>query len=106
VSESWGWGVRRLTAEEVARLDRAEASARESGASYGGWYRRCKVAPKCQGKGTHEVTYNYVTGRAGRVSWARKLSCDDHAAMTAVKHGIEITSGEAPKHALDRVIEG
>lgn len=101
---SWGHAVRRLAAEEIARLDETERKAREAGSTWR--YARCKIAPKCQGKGTHEVTYNYVTGRAGRVSWARKLSCDDHAAMTAVKHGIEIVSGEPPKHALDRAIDG
>jgi hypothetical protein len=44
---------------------------------------------------THIATYSYVTGRAGRTSWASKRICDDHAAAFAKKHGIDLPAEQA-----------
>jgi hypothetical protein len=104
MSNSWGHTLERLSDERIA--ERAHAKACNCG---------CRRRRLCtSGRRDHEApatylaTYNYVTGRAGRVSWASKYVCDDHAAKFAAKHGIDLASVlvqvERPKHALERLV--
>ena len=66
----------------------------------------CTAHP-CDQLATHLTVYNYVTGRAGRLSWASRGVCDTHASKFRVKHNLpEPEVAAAPKHALERLIEG
>jgi hypothetical protein len=69
---------------------------------------RCS-APRCAEPSRWLATYNYVTGRAGRTSFARKLYCDLHAERFRVKHSPaenDQLNGPAPRHAVERLIDG
>lgn len=103
---AWGWAVRRLTADEIERRRQTREKYEAARGSDGAWYTRCKVSPKCTTEATHEVTYSYTTGRAGRVSWAAKPACTPHALSTAKSHDIEIMDSEPQRHALDRALDG
>ncbi len=90
MGNSWGHTLERLTDEEIAKRihDKAcDCGCRRRRLCTSG--RRDHEAPA-----TYLATYNYVTGRAGRVSWASKYVCDDHAAKFAAKHGIRL--GQRP----------
>ncbi len=59
-------------------------------------------APKCSEQRTVWCTYDYVTGRRGRVSSAQRGYCDSHAEKFAKKHRIEIEGEqERPRHASE-----
>lgn len=51
--------------------------------------RRCSV-PHCQGSAEYITRYEYVTGRAGRVTDAIRYACDEHAVKFCDKHNIAI----------------
>jgi hypothetical protein len=90
MSNSWGHAIRRLTEPE------AEQRARHGQTCTG----RC-VAPA-----TYATTYSYVTGQAGRVSWAERYACDEHAARFAAKHGLSLPAEPivGPVHASDAAV--
>jgi hypothetical protein len=92
---------------ELFRLARSDARTR--GGTY--LYGTCTLSRATHNEpATYASSYNYATGRAGRVSWVRRLICADHAVKFAKKHGIDInavpTEGARPKHALDRILDG
>lgn len=43
-------------------------------------------SPRCEAPAAFQSSYQYVTGRAGRVSTARKLLCEEHAAKFRAKY--------------------
>lgn len=90
MGESWGHRVRILSQEDCEHLLRVGL--------------RCRSG-RCTNEVTHATSYNYVTGRLGRVSWAERSVCREHAARFAAKHQVEITQAEAPQHALERVLQ-
>ena len=105
MSNSWGHEARRLTEAEIARLERQdEHSAQVFGREGYDYNRTCKT-PRCAEHATHEIRYSYVTGRAGRVSWAAKNICTGHAEKFAAKHGIEITDAPPQEHASQRALQ-
>src|SRR5690606_6685875 len=85
MSSSWGHAAARLDPETIDEHDR--------------WGRRCS-ARRCVEPVTHVSGYRYVTGRAGRVSWAERRVCEGQAARFAQRHQIEI--GPAPTRAGTR----
>ena len=85
MSNSWGHTLQRISDEERAKL------SHEPGCTCG-----CRRYKSCTlGRMDHlepaayRFTYSYVTGRAGRVSYATKNLCESHAAKAAKKYGID-----------------
>lgn len=115
MSKAWGHKVRALTEQEIEKQT-------QSGKN---WYkfklehprlqgegevvpdeskcihheRKCRISSKCQNECTHMLTYNYVTGRAGRTSWAEKPVCEEHAKKYIVSEG-EKNLNISPNHVL------
>ena len=89
MGSSWGHAAARLDPETIDEHDR--------------WGRRCS-ARRCVEPATHVTSYRYVTGRAGRVSWAERRVCDSHAARFAQRYQVEI--GAAPAQAGPRPVDG
>lgn len=56
----------------------------------------CRAAAKCTDPATHETTYDYTTGRCGRVSDSSKQVCQGHAERFAAKHQVEIQPPRPP----------
>jgi hypothetical protein len=98
MSKAWGHSVRKLTDEEIKKqIEMGENLAR--------WYaehsiegripptkeqcvyyeRKYRISGKCKNESTHLLTYQYVTGRAGRSSYAEKPICEHHAEKYLVK---------------------
>lgn len=109
MSGSWGHALERLGPERLAELAASDQRRLERGGGYD--YGRCttgRIATHTD-RATYEATYNYITGRAGRVSFARKLICDRHAASFAAKHGIDLATvpvqQQQPRHASEELIE-
>jgi hypothetical protein len=105
MGDSWGHTLERLSAEQQADM----VATKPCGCGCRR-YRLCTMGRRDHEQpATYLSTYNYVTGRAGRVSWARKALCDDHAAAFARKHGIDLASvpvhSEGPKHASQELVE-
>jgi len=106
---SWGHTLRRLTDAETAQLRARDAWWETSGLEPpAARYRdtACRIRG-CVEPATHEGSYRYVTGRAGRVSWARRLLCDRHADRFRAKHHPEPgqPSGHAPAVAVRQVLD-
>jgi len=90
MSSSYGHSVRLLTAEELAELQaRYDRDIAWSKANYpdrpmpeyylnGNYSTKCSYA-KCPEKARYRLTYQYVTGRAGRTTTAEKNICEKHA---------------------------
>jgi hypothetical protein len=90
-------------------LARSDARTEARGGTY--FYGTCTLGRVTHNEpATYVSSYNYVTGRAGRVSWASKRICAQHAEQFAAKHGIDLasvaTQAERPKHALGRLLDG
>lgn len=85
MGRSWDHAVTRLDPDTIDEHDR--------------WGRRCS-ARRCVEPVTHVTGYRYVTGRAGRVSWAELRVCEGHAARFAQRYQVEI--GPAPARAGPR----
>lgn len=59
--------------------------------------------------------YDYVTGRAGRVTWAQRGLCTEHAKKAANKYALQLEllallklpplTHDRPKNALDAAVE-
>lgn len=90
MSNSWGREVNRLTEDQLALYARHDWTC---------------AAGKCKEPPTHLTTYSYVTGRAGRVSFASRRACTAHAEAFAAKHGIEITDRAPAAHASETAVE-
>jgi hypothetical protein len=105
MSRSWGHAVRRLTADEIARAKEHDEHSAKVFRREGYRYNTVCRMPKCQEWISHEITYNYVTGRAGRVSWAAKDVCTGHAEKFAAKNGVEIADAPAQEHASQQAIQ-
>lgn len=104
MSNSWGHAVRRLAEAEVARAKEQDEHSAEVFRREGYRYSTVCRMPKCQEWISHEITYNYVTGRAGRVSWAAKDVCTGHAEKFAAKNGVEITDATPQERASQQAI--
>lgn len=77
MSPSWNHTVRRMTDEEIEQRTRL------------GW--SC-AGPLCPEEALYAVTFDSVTGRAGRVNTRQKSLCPSHAAKFAANHGLEMPS--------------
>lgn len=90
MSKAWNHNVRKLTDEEIQKQiddgkhwyqwrlkNMPERSEPEERLIF--LERKCRISKKCQNESTHLLTYHYVTGRAGRVSYAEKPICEQHA---------------------------
>jgi hypothetical protein len=77
---SWNHRVYRLDPADIDRNDRFGVTCATS---------KCKTLP------THATRWDYVTGRAGRVSDTTRLVCAAHAEAFARRHGLAI--GEPPR---------
>jgi hypothetical protein len=53
---------------------------------------RHKCSGRCENRAGFAARYDYVTGRAGRVSTAQRDLCLSHAAKFCKKHGIDLDS--------------
>jgi hypothetical protein len=96
-ANTWGHTLQKLSEEQRAKLDRWDSACRAPG----------QRGSRGDGPTTHLATYQYVTGRAGRVSFRRIYMCDVHAEKFRAKHNLpapEVAS--TPKHALERILEG
>ncbi len=76
MQKSWNHRARKLHPDDVDFHDR--------------WGHLCAAGRRCPGQVTHLITYDYVTGRAGRVSDSSRLACEPHATRFVTKHQIEI----------------
>lgn len=96
---SWNHTLRPFTAEELAYWVEREERSRER---FGKPYRKEAVhhyecsSPRCHNRPVFHATYDYVTGRKGRVSWARKDYCVDHARKFAAKNDLPFDEQEIP----------
>lgn len=104
MSNSWGHTVRPLTEAEITRALEQDKHSAEIFHRDGYRYDSVCRMPKCKETISHQITYNYVTGRAGRVSWAAKDVCTGHAEKFAAKNGVEITDAPASVHASQQAI--
>jgi hypothetical protein len=102
-ANSWGHTLQRLSADETARMLHADAC--DCGCRR---RRLCTIGRRDhQEPATHLATYQYVTGRAGRVSWARRYMCDVHAEKFRVKHDLAVPEVRpTSRHALERILDG
>jgi hypothetical protein len=76
---SWNHEAYRLDEETIDRHERFGATC---------------ATGKCQGLPTHATRWDYVTGRAGRLSDTLRHVCTDHGEKFARKHGLTI--GDPP----------
>lgn len=108
MGESWNHELRRIPdAERTARADKAAKHLAEFGSDR---YDKCVVGPVARHHvpATYRHVYSYVTGRAGRVSYATREICADHAAKVAVKYGIDleqVVEGNRPRHASEEAFD-
>ena len=88
----WNHKLTPYTPEELRAWEEHERRCNErwpEGPRRGEFWSSCS-APLCEGRPLYQATYDYVTGRAGRVSFARKEYCEKHAQGYAAKHGLEL----------------
>lgn len=88
-----------FSAEELADWVVREQTVRERfGEPYRNdaahWY-ECS-SPRCHSRPLFHSTYDYITGRAGRVSYARKDLCVEHARKFAAKNGLPFDEQAVP----------
>lgn len=110
MSNSWGHTLEQLSVRHLFDLARSDARTEARGSEHAYFYGTCTLGRVTHNEpATYASSYNYVTGRAGRVSWARKLICTDHAVQFAAKHGIDInaapTERQRPQHASEQAVE-
>lgn len=91
MSKAWGHNVRLLTDDEIAHQMHMANSSYQFDIDHPKegripnldkcihYQRKCRISAKCQNLSTQMLTYRYVTGRAGRTSYAEKPICDHHA---------------------------
>lgn len=92
MGNSWGHTLQRLSPQQRETLT--------------DWDSTCRAASTCDEHTTHLGTYNYVTGRAGRVSWRSIYMCAAHADKFRLKHGLDVPAEAqpVPRHALERLV--
>lgn len=98
MSGSWGHTLRPLTKAEIAAAAQGDAAFPDSR-----WRDSQCRSPRCTDEARWEGTYRYVTGRSGRVSWARKRLCDGHADRFRAKYQPTQAQGPAA-HATEQVV--
>lgn len=108
MSGSWGHALEQLSVQRLFELARSDARTEARGGSY--FYGHCKIGKYTHDEpATYEHSYSYVTGRAGRVSWATKLICAVHAEKAAAKYGIDLATvpvqRQRVKHASEVAVE-
>jgi hypothetical protein len=59
---------------------------------------------RCPEPATHEATYQYVTGKAGRVGTRRVLKCAKHAETYAARYGVTADTTPAPAAVIDAAV--
>lgn len=92
MNKSWGHTVRPLSEEEIQRQIEngkhwyewqnnhpKEGQVTYDEATYIHKERKCRISGKCGNESSFMLTYRYVTGRAGRTSFAEKQICEHHA---------------------------
>lgn len=92
MSKAWGHNVRPMTDEEIQyqircgerryqyQIGHPKEGITPDRAKSVHYERKCRISGKCQNECTHMLTYRYVTGRAGRTTFAEKPVCEVHAA--------------------------
>lgn len=96
MSKSWGHTVRPLTEAEInSNINQGkhdyqwhlkyprEGFVPDEATSIA-WRMKCSISRHCKNEATHVLRYHYVTGKAGRTSWAEKQICAAHAAKYIV----------------------
>jgi hypothetical protein len=111
---AWGYTLRPFTADELAyrsawAIDYARAhpdAPLPTRADHDAEGRTlCQHSGKCREPASWHGTYCYVTGRAGRVSAARKTLCQAHADDWRTKHGaVEVEGPGRPASAAERAV--
>lgn len=101
---SWNHTLRPFTPEELAYWEEREQAQKEQWGEPGAksyraddsvHWNECS-APRCHGRPVFHSTYDYITGRKGRVSYARKELCVDHARKFAAKNGLPFDESALP----------
>lgn len=107
MSRAWGHKIRKLTIDEVADIEERGRRHREQFPDSSWDERKCRAAPKCRERAAYLIEYSYVTGRAGRTSYAQKMVCEHHGNRFMAKHGIEPGDvGERVNEAAMRFLSG
>jgi hypothetical protein len=100
MSKAWGHNVRKLTEEEILQqinsgkswyqfqIEHPQEGRTPDEKKCIHYERKCRISSKCDNECTHLLTYRYVTGRAGRVSFAEKPICEHHAQKYLVEVNI------------------
>ncbi len=86
------------------RLFFMEPDARDCVREEQPWAAGCS-APKCEELAEYYARWDYVTGRAGRVSFQERRYCRGHAEGFAGKHGLDLAAAPtdtSAKHPLMR----
>lgn len=77
--------ARRMTAAEIDYNDR--------------WGHSCTVSPKCTAAAVGVTSYDYRTGRRGRMSTADRIACEHHLTTFAAKNNIEVAAAPTTEPA-------
>ena len=112
MGQSWGHTLCPFTDEEIAVRDRwtfrwvAEHGSLPDRPDYDAAGRRlCSASGKCREPARWWGTYCYVTGRAGRMSTARKALCDGHAERWRREYGAAERGGQGrPATATEQAV--
>lgn len=83
-STSWNHDVKRLPEAEIQQWWR--------------WRETC--SSKCLGKKEYQISYDYITGRAGRVSTSTRYVCEKHAQQFAKRYGLPWPPDDSDRQAL------
>lgn len=90
-SRSWGHIVRPLTPEEIQNQIECGKSSFRFWSKYGHpetvkdestfveAERKCRISRKCKNPSVYMLSYYYITGKRGNVSFAEKPICEDCA---------------------------
>jgi hypothetical protein len=110
MSSSWGHALEQLSVQELFRLARRDAKFVAEYGDGGRTHGMCSIGRVThQEPAAYEHTYSYVTGRSGRVSWAAKLICGQHAEKAAHQYGIDLATvpvqRQRAKHASEQAFE-
>jgi hypothetical protein len=97
-TKSWGHRIDPLERAQVSPM--AAALGLDGSCLSVAWSdhcgRRIHRRAVCGQPATHMLTYEYVTGRAGRTTYARRSLCEPHAREAAARYGIRFPSEPEP----------
>lgn len=91
MSKAWCHKIRPLTDQEIEsqinsgkrqyswRLEHPDERIIPDEQFYIHYVRKCRISSKCEHESAYMLTYRYITGRAGRTSYAEKPICEHHA---------------------------